>query len=66
MVGNATITIVMSNSNMNVAAHTTTKVHHFFSMTCSLRCDRSGRHRSADICMITTLEYDEVHGNHQC
>ncbi len=42
MVGKATITMVMSNSNMKVAAHTTTKVHHFFSMTCSLR-RRTGR-----------------------
>src|ERR1017187_3720029 len=65
MVGKATITMVMSNSNMKVAAHTTTRVHHFFSMISSLRCDRAGRHSFADICMITTMEYGGVHGIHQ-
>ena len=36
MVGSAMTTIVTSRSSMKVAAHTTTRVHHFFSMTASL------------------------------
>src|SRR5580692_10815855 len=44
MVGNATNTMVMSKSNMNVAAHTTTKVHHFFSMPNSMAIRLSVRH----------------------
>ncbi len=62
MVGKATITMVMSKSNMKVAAHTTTRVHHFLSMPCSLRCEQGGRHRFGDICLLPTLEYDDVHG----
>ena len=53
MVGKATITMVMSNSNMKVAAHTTTKVHHFFSMTNNLPVRPTFRHRFPDICVIT-------------
>jgi hypothetical protein len=55
MVGKATITMVMSNSNMKVAAHTTTKVHHFFSMACSLRRQREERHRFVDIRLLSTM-----------
>ena len=65
MAGNATVTIVTSNNNMKVAAHTTTKVHHFFSMTCSLRCESGERHRFVDICMLSTLYYDVMHAIRQ-
>jgi DNA-binding Lrp family transcriptional regulator len=53
MVGNATITMVMSNSSMKVAAHTTTKVHHFFSMTARLTLRISIRQYIRNICLIT-------------
>jgi hypothetical protein len=36
--------MVMSSSNMKVAAHTTTRVHHFFSMTTRLILRLSVRH----------------------
>ena len=49
MVGNATVTIVTSNNNMKVAAHTTTKVHHFFSMTDTLLLRAVRCHRIRDI-----------------
>ena len=55
MVGKATITMVMSTSNMKVAAHTTTRVHHFFSMACSLRGERADRHSFVDIRMLSTM-----------
>jgi hypothetical protein len=53
MVGNATITMVTSISNMKVAAHTTTKVHHFFSMANTLRFRSPFRHLIPRICPFT-------------
>src|ERR1700728_429363 len=62
MVGRATITIVTSKSNMKVAAHTTTKVHHFFSMTYSLPAPSGVRHWFRDICLFTLSTTIQIHG----
>ena len=47
--------LLLSNSNMKVAAHTTTKVHHFLSMACSLRCEWENHHGFVDIRMVSTM-----------
>src|ERR1700733_7592183 len=53
MDGKATNTIVTSNNNMKVATHTTTKVHHFFSMTNTLAFRSTLRHPIPDICLFS-------------